>query len=209
MQAAKFSALPTATHNQKDGDDQLSAIFERLRNKEEGAIDDLLPLVYTELRKFAQYQLSSKTQITLQPTVLVNDILLQLLGKDETINFTDREHFFKVASQSMRWLVVDHFRRKHSEKRGGKQVHISLDEVLSEEHNQEPVYIEANNIDFIALDSALTQLASLYPREAKVVELRYYVGLSEAQTAEILGVSERSVRRDWVFAKAWLLEKLS
>ena len=167
---------------------------------ETDVLHELIPQVYGELRRMAQYHLRGYAQ-TLQPTALVHEAYLRLFNGQQ-IEWQNREHFFRVAGKQMRWLVVDHWRQSQAKKRGGAQLTLSLDEAV------EPGHPGQRRTDLILLDQALSQLELLHPRVGKVVELRYFVGLTEAQTAEVLAVSSRTIRREWAFAKGWLLAQL-
>ena len=164
------------------------------------ALNELIPHVYGELRRMAQYYLRGYAQ-TLQPTALVHEVYLHLFDGQQ-IEWQNREHFFNVAGKQMRWLVVDYVRGKKAQKRGGDFSRITLEGLAMQDFER------PDTIDLIALDRALNELEAIYPRVGQVVELRYFVGLTEPQIAEVIGISERQVRRDWAFAKAWLHDKL-
>ena len=164
------------------------------------AVDELFPLVYDELRRLADVYLGRERKgHTLQPTALVHETFIKLLGQT-TVGWSDRAAFFGVAAVAMRRILVDHARRHRAAKRGGGAGRIALDEGMA--------VLEERAIDIVALDEALVKLARLDPGLCHVVELRFFGGLTEAQAAEVLGVSERTVRRDWVTARAWLRGKL-
>ena len=166
------------------------------------ALNQLIPHVYHELRRLAQYQLKPNgSGNTLQPTALVHEAYLHLF-QGQAIDWQNRAHFFHVIGQQMRWLVVDHARRSHAQKRGGTPFKLSLEEIADV---GKPAGVK---VELLALDQALSRLEQLYPRVGRMVELRYFGGLSEAQTAQALELSERQVRRDWAFAKSWLLDQL-
>jgi RNA polymerase sigma factor (TIGR02999 family) len=165
------------------------------------AFDRLMPLVYGELRKLAgNYMRRQSPGHTLQTTALVNEAYLRLVGSDQ-VNWQSRTHFFAVSAQLMRRILVDSARRKNSRKRGGDNLRVTLDESADVPLEKE--------LDMLALDDALDRLAALNPRHSRIVELRYFGGLTEEQTAEVLQVSARTVRRDWVLARAWLFRELS
>ncbi|MEP7346166.1 MAG: sigma-70 family RNA polymerase sigma factor, partial [Gemmatimonadaceae bacterium] len=161
----------------------------------EGASERLFPLVYAELHDLAvHYMRSERGDHTLQPTALVHEVFLRLYDQ-RNANWKNRSHFFGIAAQAMRRILVDHARRRHATKReGGNQ--ITLDESVAEAPQR--------SIDVMALDDALTELAQLDPRQAQVVELRFFGGLDIDQTAEALGISPATVKRDWTFARAFL-----
>jgi RNA polymerase sigma factor (TIGR02999 family) len=165
------------------------------------ALDELVPFVYSELRRLARAQLArERLGHTLQPTALVNEVFLRL-GSYQRIPWQDRAHFFAVAARIMRRVLVDHARRRRAAKRGGKQEPITL----SESHVQgKPL-----NVDLIALDEALDRLEKKDARQSTVVEMRYFGGLSDEEIAEALGTSVPTVKRDWRVAKLWLRRELS
>ena len=161
------------------------------------ALDKLMPLVYDELRRQAARYLRNERQgHTLQTTALIHEAYLKLLGY-ERIEWQNRVHFFAIASTAMRRILVDYARERKREKRGGIAENLPLDEALQ-------ISADEKSVDLIALDEALNRLAKLSARQARVVELRYFSGLSNDETAEVLGVSNATVRNDWNLAKAWL-----
>jgi len=161
-----------------------------------------MPLVYHELhRQASRYLRKERSNHTLQTTALIHETYLKLLGSDQ-IQWQNRNHFFAIASTAMRRILVDHARERHREKRGGIAENLPLDEALQISANEK-------SVDLIALDEALKRLAKLDERQAKVVELRYFSGLSNDETAEVLGISNATVRLDWSLAKAWLKQELS
>ena len=160
------------------------------------ALDKLTPLVYEELRRLAhRYMNRERPEHTLQTTALVNEAYLRLADQRE-VHWQNRAHFFAVSAQVMRHLLIDHARSRRYVKHGGDVRHVPLDEAA--------VMSEERATDLIALDEALNDLATLDPRKSKVVELRYFGGLSIEETAEVLKISPITVRRDWRAAKAWL-----
>jgi RNA polymerase sigma-70 factor, ECF subfamily len=168
-------------------------------NKE--AEDQLIRLVYGELRcRAAHYLRGESKDHTLQPTALVHEAYLHLTGMQE-IDWRSRSHFFAIAAIAMRRILVDHARAKRAGKREAFHEAISLDDVLVVSPSRSP--------DFMALDAALDRLAKVDARQSKIVDLRYFGGLSEEETAQFLGVSVRTVKRDWRVAKAWLYNELS
>lgn len=165
------------------------------------ALDQLMPVVYAELRKIARrFMRRQGPNNTLQTTELVNEAYLRLIDSSR-VNWQCRTHFFAVSAQLMRRILVDAARRRNSQKRGGGQLKVTLDERLE--------IAEGNSTDVVALDEALQRLAGLNARHGQIVELRYFGGLTEDQIAELLGVSPRTVRRDWSLARAWLYRELS
>lgn len=170
-----------------------------LQEGKEGAGDQLVPLVYAELHALAvHYMRGERDGHTLQPTVLVHDAFMRLVGQ-RNVTWQNRSHFFGIAAQAMRRILVDHARRVRAGKREGGE-RVTLDESVAESPQR--------SIDLIALDEALERLAALDPRHARVVELRYFSGLDIEQTAMALGVSPATVKRDWTFARAFLQQEL-
>jgi len=169
---------------------------------DEEAFAGLMPLVYDELHRMAvRYVAGERSHVTMQPTVLVNELCLRLLGWDQA-RWENRRHFFGVSAQLMRRVLVDIARRRHCERRGGTAaVRVSLDEV--------DVGSVAPDADLLAVDEVLERLATAYPRKAQVVELRFFGGLSVDETAKALNVSVRTVHNDWLFARAWLYRELT
>ncbi|HXG64482.1 MAG TPA: sigma-70 family RNA polymerase sigma factor [Blastocatellia bacterium] len=166
------------------------------RNGDAAALEDLLPIIYKELRRLAgRYLRRERPDHTLQPTALVHEAWLRL-AEQEHVAWQNRAHFFGVAAQVMRRILIDHARNHHRARRGGGRRKVSLDDVI--ELSQERA------ADLIALDDALKSLAVIDPRKSRVVELRYFGGLSVEETAEALGVSDKTVMRDWALARAWL-----
>jgi RNA polymerase sigma factor (TIGR02999 family) len=171
------------------------------RDGDQTALDRLLPLVYDELRRLAGHYLRGEREgHTLQSSALVNEAYLLLVEQDQ-IDWQSRAHFFGVAAQVMRRVLVDYARARNRDKRGGKIAHIALDNVAT--------LAEEQAAEMVALDEALERLAQFDPRKSRVVELRFFGGLSEEETAEALGVSVPTVVRDWRKAKAWLRRELS
>jgi RNA polymerase sigma factor (TIGR02999 family) len=168
------------------------------------AAERLFPIVYEELRALAESQLRrERAGHTLQPTALVHEAFLKLVGQDEA-RFESRSHFFAIAATAMRRVLVHHAEKVRSAKRGGGRERRPLDAAadLAAPRGSDPV-------DVIALDEALGRLAELDPRKAKVVELRFFAGLSVEESAAALEASPATVKRDWDFAKVWLLRELT
>lgn len=169
------------------------------------ALDELMPLVYSELhRQAAQYLRHERPDHTLQTTALINEAYLKLIDQKE-VRWQNRAHFFGIAAQAMRRILVDHARSKHRDKRGGHAEKISLEDTAAAEIAASG---ERVNVDLIALDAALTKLAKMDEQKARIVELRYFSGLSVKETAEVMSVSTDTVERHWTMAKAWLLREL-
>lgn len=165
------------------------------------AVDALLPLVYGELRALAGHFFRAERQDhTLQPTALVHEAWLRLKA-GASCPVKDRAHFIGLAAGAMRQILVDHARAHRAGKRGGGQVRVALDESMG--------LPDRAGLDLVALDEALQALAAREPRQARLVELRYFAGLSIEETAEALALSPATVKRDWAFARAWLHRELN
>ncbi len=166
------------------------------------ALDKLLPLVYDELhRQAASFLRKERPGHTLQTTALINEAYLKLIDRRD-VNWESRTHFFAVAAQAMRRILVDYARAKHREKRGGDNIKLSLEDATL-------IATKEKGVDLIALDEALNKLAERDEQQARVVELRYFSGLSLEETAEALHVSRATVARDWEAARAWLHRQLT
>ena len=167
-----------------------------------GAADELLPLVYEELRLLAAQKLSQeKPGQTLQATALVHEAYIKLVAEDAQ-DWKSRSHFFRAAAEAMRRILIDNARRKSSLKRGGEHQKIDIDHATFERDNT------LSEDDLIALDEALVRFSADEPERAEVVKLRYFAGLSVEQTAEVLGISPTTVKRYWAYARAWLLREI-
>src|SRR5215216_2995404 len=170
-------------------------------NGEEWALDKLTPIIYEELRRVASYYMRrQRPGHTLQPTALVNEAYLKLIDT-KNVGWKDRTHFFAVAAQAMRQILIDHARSHRYAKRGGGAIKVELDEATAVAREQAA--------DLIALDDALKTLAAMDPRKSQIVELRFFGGLSIEETAEALKISSPTVQREWRMAKAWLQNQLS
>jgi RNA polymerase sigma factor (TIGR02999 family) len=170
-------------------------------NGDQAALDELLPLVYQELRRLADHYLRrERPDHTLQATALVHEAYLRLVDATN-IQWQNRAHFFSVGAQVMRHILVDHARGAQTAKRGGGQHKLSLDEAIS--------FFEERDVNLVALDEALNELAQLDAQQSRVVELRFFGGLTTDEIAEVLKISEGAVRYDWRMAKAWLHRALS
>jgi len=166
------------------------------------ALDRVVRLLYDELRIMARRQLSNeRSSHTLSATALVNEVYLKL-ARHAQINAGDRVQFFAVAATTMRRVLVDYARSRNRKKRGGGQDDVALEEV-------EAFLTERESEEVLALDAALDRLAALNPRAAKVVEQRFYAGLSVEETASLLNVSKKTIQRDWLAARAWLRKEVS
>ena len=184
-------------------DETQQQITERLiawNSGDAGALDDVIRAVYQELRRMADHYLRlERPGHTLQPTALVHEAYLRLIDQTQ-VNWQNRAHFFGVAAQMMRRILVDHARTKQRDKRGGPATKLSLDEVMD--------VSKGRAADLVALDAALESLTEIDPRKSRVVELRFFGGLSVEETAEVLEVSPQTVMRDWKLAKAWLFQEM-
>ena len=178
---------------------EVTQLLNAMTRGDSGAAEKLLPLVYTELHRLAaSYMRRERTDHTLQATALINEAYLRLARGDEEWN--NREHFIGMAANVMRHVLVDYARAHKAQQRDGGMKRIELREDLA---------VSAEKLEeVVALDEALSALGRLQPRQAKVVELRYFGGLSLEQIASLLGVSERSVKRDWALARIWLFREL-
>jgi RNA polymerase sigma factor (TIGR02999 family) len=160
------------------------------------ALDDLIPIVYEELRRQAARQLRrERAGHTLQTTALVHEAYLRLVGQRDA-RWQNRAHFFAIAAEMMRRILVDHARKTSAAKRGGSALKVQLDEAFGAADGQ--------HLDLVAIDAALVKLAALDPQQSRIVELRFFGGLNVEETAEVLNISPRTVKRDWSVAKAWL-----
>ena len=168
---------------------------------DQAALDELAPLVYGELRRMAhRYLRRENPGNTLQPTALVNEAYLRLVDVNN-VSWEDRAHFFAVSAQMMRRILVDAARARLTGKRGGGAVHLNLNDSIDAIPNRSG--------KLVALDETLNDLAQLDPRKARVVEMRFFGGLSVEETAQVLKISAPSVLRDWKLARAWLMRELS
>lgn len=179
----------------------ITALLDRWRRGDREAADRLVELVYGELHRIAAREMRREhREHTLQTTAVVHEAYLRII-KSEPIDWKDRAHFYAVAAQQLRRVLVDHARRQQSEKRGGGTSPLSLWD------SDDPAIASDEHV--LAVNEALTRLESLDPRAAKVVELRFFGGLNEVETSEALGISMATLKRDWDFAKAWLARELS
>ena len=184
----------------KPGEGNLTELLHDWCEGDKAALDRLTPLVYDELRRIAhRYVQREREGHTLQTTALVNEAYLRLAGQQK-VAWQNRAHFFAVTAQVMRHILIDHARRRRYVKHGGEIQQVSIEDAS--------VMTEQRAADLIALDEALVELAKLDPRKSRVVELRYFGGLSLEETAEVVDVSLMTVRRDWRAAKAWLYKRV-
>jgi RNA polymerase sigma factor (TIGR02999 family) len=170
-------------------------------NGDKEALDQLLPLVYDELRRqAARYLRRERVGHTLQTTALIHEAYLRLVDQ-KNVHWQNRAHFFGIAAQLMRRILVDHARTKKRNKRGGSDIRVSLADAK--------VTAKVQDLDVVALDEALDRLAEIDEQQSKIVELRFFSGLTVEETAEVLAISPATVKRDWSVAKAWLHREIS
>jgi RNA polymerase sigma factor (TIGR02999 family) len=182
--------------------DDVSGILDALSRGDGRAGRDLLPLVYAELRRLAARSLAREPAgHTLQATALVHEAYLRLVGADPDRPWDGRGHFFAAAAEAMRRILVEAYRRKHAQKRGGGAEREELDEKL--------IVAPQPHEDLLALDEALGRLAQKDPAKAELVKLRYFAGLTLAEAAQVLGISENTADRHWAYAKAWLHREIT
>jgi len=179
----------------------VTQLLSRWTRGDRDALDALVPVVYGELRRMAaRYLRRERPEHTLQPTALVHEAFLKLIDQRE-VRWQNRAHFFGVSAQLMRRILVDHARERAAGKRGGGRSHVPFEDVLA--------IGASNQIDIITVDDALHRLAAIDPDQVRLVELRFFAGLTIDETAEVLGWSSGSVKREWTVAKAWLQRELS
>jgi RNA polymerase sigma factor (TIGR02999 family) len=178
----------------------VTGLLKRHTDGDPEALAELIPLVYKELQKLASYYLQGERPgHTLQTTALVHEAYMRLVDRKE-VDWKDRSHFFAVAAQTMRRILVDYARKHRAKKRGGSALPIRLDQSAIFSKEQAPSHL--------VIDELLTKLAKLDPKGAQIVELRFFAGLSVAQTAEVVQLSPATVKREWSVAKAWLTREM-
>ena len=179
----------------------VTRILESIEHGDPKAADELLPLVYEELRKLAASRMANeRPNQTLQPTALVHEAWLRLVG-DSNPNFSGRAHFFGAAAEAMRRILINNALRKRALRHGGGQQRLDLDGLLE-------VATPSNDEELLAVHEALDQLTGIHPVQAEVVKLRYFVGMTNAETAQALDLSERTVKNYWTHARAWLFREI-
>ena len=179
----------------------ISGLIAAWGNGDEQALDRLMPLVYSELRRIARRHMAHcKAGHTLESAALANEAYLKLV-RSGGVRCESRVHFLALCSQVVRRILVDHARKRGYAKRGGSAVQVSLDEGV--------IAAKSRPVDVLALDEALASLSEFDPRKGRVVELRYFGGLSVEETAEVVGISPETAKRDWKMAKAWLFGELT
>jgi len=184
----------------------LTRILSAIEQGDPHAAEQLLPLVYEELRRLAAQRLAGEGPgHTLQPTALVHEAYLKLVGPNPQQPWNGRVHFFAAAAEAMRRILIDHARRKRRTRRGGGMKRVELEDMDDIELLAE----SGDGDELLALDVALAQLAAADPRRAELVKLRYFAGLTLEQTAELLGISRATADRHWAFARAWLYDAMT
>ena len=179
---------------------QVTELLVRWSGGDAAAREKLVPLVYDELRRMARHCLAGHEGNTLQSTALVHEAYLRLVDHT-SVQWNDRVHFFAVAAQLMRRILIDHIRMRNAKKRGGDSVTLVLDESVALPQQRE--------IDLVALDEALNSLAELDQRQCRLVELRFFAGLSIDETSQALEISPATVKREWATARLWLFQRMS
>ncbi|HEX5106091.1 MAG TPA: ECF-type sigma factor [Pirellulaceae bacterium] len=180
----------------------VTQILSQIERGDPSAADQLLPLVYDELRKLATAKLAQeKPGQTLQATALVHDAYIRLVDIDKAQHWNSRGHFFGAAAEAMRRILVEHARRKEAIKRGGDLERVEIPDLVSSEITE--------SLDFLSLDEALRKLELEHPEKAQLVKLRFFAGCSLEETADFLGVSRATAQRHWAYARAWLFGQLN
>ncbi|MEM7229803.1 MAG: sigma-70 family RNA polymerase sigma factor [Planctomycetota bacterium] len=184
------------------GAGDITKLLDAHRNGDGDAFEALLPLVYEELRALSHYIMAEQgRRHTLQPTALVNEACMRLM-KQNGLPWNDRSHLIAVAATAMRQILMNHAREKRAAKRGGEWDRVTLDQADGRD-------APSSEVDLIELDDALSKLAELSERQARIVELRFFGGLTIAQTADIMNIGTTTVEDDWALARAWLARELS
>lgn len=179
---------------------EVTRLLQEWSNGQEQALDRLLPQIHGELRKLAaSYMRKERLDHTLQPTALVNEAFLKLIDQ-RAVKWQNRAHFFGIAAQAMRRILVDHARAHMAGKRGDGAQKVPLDDAI--------MIVGTVDVDLLALDDALTRLAAIDPQQSRVVELRFFGGLTMDETAEVMRISPATVGREWRMAKAWLFAEI-
>ncbi len=182
--------------------DNVTELLLQFSKGNQAAVNDIFPLIYDELKRIANnYLRNERVSHTLQPTALVHEAYLKLIDHTR-IDWQNRAHFLGMAATMMRQILIDHARRHRAGKRGGEHENLSLEESIV-------IVAGEKSMDLIALDDALKELEKFDPTKSRLVELRYFGGLSVEETAEVMGVSEITVKRHWRMAKAWLAEAMN
>ena len=188
---------------------EVTQLLLRWRAGDQAALTALLPLVYEELRSLARRHLRhERGSHTLQRTALVHEAFLRIVDQKQ-VDWESRAQFYGIASQMMRRVLVDHARKRSAAKRGDGAPHVDLDAVLQDEREEWPPLVQESAIDFAAIDDALKRLEALDPQQGRLVELRFFGGLSIKETADVIGVSSATVKREWAIARAWLQREIT
>jgi RNA polymerase sigma factor (TIGR02999 family) len=189
-----------------EGTSEITRLLKAWSGGQESALEELMPLVYTELRRTARRHMNNeRAGNILQPTALVNEVYLRLVNVTE-VSWRDRAHFFAVAAEMMRRILVDAARARTAVKRGGRAGRVNHSSAF--DFDGLPDLSSARDRELLAIDDALEALATMDPRKARVIELRFFGGLSVEETAEALNVSPQTVMRDWRLARAWMTREL-
>lgn len=177
-------------------------ITKLLQQNDRQSFEELFPIVYDELREIAGalFHREYRANHTLQPTALVNEAYLRLIGNEQKISWQSKAHFFGIAARSMRQILIEHARAHQADKRGGEQTIIALDDAVS--------FFQTQDIEILALHEALEKMAALDRRQSEIVEMKFFGGLTIEEIAEVINVSSSTVRRDWETAKIWLYREL-
>ena len=204
--AGNFPPLLASLRGTKMGPEPTTQISELLLHWGSGdraALEAILPLVYDQLRRLAHYHLRQlRPNHTLQTTALVHEAYLKL-SQENSVRVESRAHFFGIAAQVMRWILVDYERKRRAAKRGAGATRITLDGRIVAPNPR------GQDVDLLLLDQALDKLAKLDPQQSRIIELRFFTGLSVEDTSELLGISPATVKRSWSSARAWLLREMS
>ena len=185
---------------QRNSSGRVTELLVRWREGDQAALDTLMPLVYDELRRLAQHYLRrERADHTLQSTALVHEAYVRLIGQD-TPPWQSRAHFFGIAARLMRQILVEHARSHHAAKRGGHDFKLTLEDATA--------VVQPANIDLVALDDALRKLSAQDARQSRIVELRFFAGLTIEDAAEVLEISPATVTREWTIARAWLFREI-
>lgn len=173
-----------------------------LQSKDVSALEEIFPLVYEELRSLASslFRRESRQNHTLQPTALVHEAFLKLVGNSDSVSWQNKAHFMGVAAGAMRQILVNHALAHNAEKRGGGKTLVTFDESVS--------FFETNNLDILDLHEALERLSALDVKQVKIVELKFFAGLTNEEVAEVLRISVSTVKREWEMARTWLYRQL-
>jgi RNA polymerase sigma factor (TIGR02999 family) len=186
---------------ERDSSNQVTQLLVRWREGDRDALEELMPLVYDELRRLARHYLrQERGDHTLQSTALVHEAYLRLAGQNPP-QWQNRAHFFGIAARVMRQILVEYARGRNTAKRGGDACRLTLDDSIA--------LPQQSDVDVVELDRALTELSELDEQQGRIVELRFFAGLTIEDTSEVLGISPATVKRDWVSARAWLYRAMT